>query len=240
MEGRTAFSLQRGLRGIAVLTDGVADDFSPKTDAWSSCSTAAHLPDLPVRRGRAGPRFVPRSDRRPARRPGSSRMAAVWLPRLVDGRTLVLLYRRQGRTVSSLTRDTERWPYGRLPPRRHRRGRHENRRLTADRQSVVCFFKDQGLRFRSEPRPAQGHPRQVQPDDRPRHRRYFQSLFCWPTRYRQCPQFGVLALALRGQLFFAGGPWREEGRPVVLQPQAAACCRRPSAAPGPATCKSAC
>ncbi len=89
-------------------------------------------------------------------------------------------------------------------------------RLTADRKSVVCFFKDQGLR--SDPNRLarlQAILGKFNPTADPATGAYFQSLFCWPTGIVVAPQFGVLAPAYAANFFFAGGPWQgkeKEGR----------------------------
>jgi serine/threonine protein kinase len=88
--------------------------------------------------------------------------------------------------------------------------------LTADRRSVVCFFKDQGLRL--DPNRLarlQAILGKFNPTTDPATGPYFRELFCWPTGIVVAPQFGVLAPAYAKNFFFAGGPWQgkeKEGR----------------------------
>jgi hypothetical protein len=88
--------------------------------------------------------------------------------------------------------------------------------FTADRSSVVCFFKDQGLR--SDPnrmRRLQAILGKFNPTTDTEVGGYFRNLFCWPTGIVVSPQFGVMTPAYSKNFFFAQGPWQgkeKEGR----------------------------
>jgi Protein kinase domain len=89
-------------------------------------------------------------------------------------------------------------------------------RFSADRRSVVCFFKDQKLR--TDPNRLtrlQAILGKFNPTLDPATGAYFRGLFCWPTGIVVAPQFGVLAPAYAPNFFFAEGPWQgkeKEGR----------------------------
>ncbi len=81
--------------------------------------------------------------------------------------------------------------------------------FTADRQSVVCFFKD--ARLRSDPNRLERLERilgRFNPTTDPQTGKYFAELFCWPTGIVMEPQFGVLAPAYSKNFFFKTGPWQ--------------------------------
>lgn len=88
--------------------------------------------------------------------------------------------------------------------------------FTADRSSVVCFFKDQA---------AAGDPQRLarldavvgryNPTLDPKTGGYWKNLFCWPTDIVVRPGLGLLAPAYPANFFFGSGPWRgkeKEGR----------------------------
>ncbi len=81
--------------------------------------------------------------------------------------------------------------------------------LTADRASVVCFFKDQGLH--SDPNRLarlQAILGKFNPTTDPATGAYFRNLFCWPTGIVVAPEFGVLAPAYSKNFYFASGTWK--------------------------------
>lgn len=81
--------------------------------------------------------------------------------------------------------------------------------FTADRQSVLCFFKDQGQA---------ATPQNVarleallgkwNPTADPTHGRYFTDLFCWPTGVVVRPLLGIMTPAYSNNFFFATGQWK--------------------------------
>jgi hypothetical protein len=78
--------------------------------------------------------------------------------------------------------------------------------FTADRRSVVCFFKeapDPGRRQRLE---AVIGP--LNPTLDPKLGEYWRRLFCWPTAIVEAPRLGLLAPAYPRNFYFASGPWR--------------------------------
>jgi len=81
--------------------------------------------------------------------------------------------------------------------------------LTADRRSVVCLFKDQGLR--TDPNRMarlQAILGKFNPTTDPDTGAYFRDLYCWPTGIVVAPEFGVLAPAYPKNFFFATGTWQ--------------------------------
>ncbi len=81
--------------------------------------------------------------------------------------------------------------------------------FTTDRRSVVCFFKDQGLR--ADPNRLARLTAilgKFNPTTDPQTGSYFRDLFCWPTAIVTAPHFGILAPAYARNFFFAAGPWQ--------------------------------
>jgi hypothetical protein len=81
--------------------------------------------------------------------------------------------------------------------------------FTTDKSSVVCFFKDQGLR--ADPNRMarlEAILGKFNPTTDPDSGAYFRDLFCWPTGIVVAPQFGVLTPAYPRNFFFAQGPWQ--------------------------------
>ena len=81
--------------------------------------------------------------------------------------------------------------------------------FTADRQSVVCFFKD--LRLKTDPNRMERLKAilgRFNPTTDPQTGKYFAELFCWPTGVVTDPQFGVLAPTYPKNFFFKTGPWQ--------------------------------
>lgn len=81
--------------------------------------------------------------------------------------------------------------------------------FTADKKSVVCFFKDKNTG--SDPNriarledilgkynPTTGNP----------HGKFFADLFCWPTGIVVSPEIGVMTPAYPGNYFFGSGNWK--------------------------------
>ena len=81
--------------------------------------------------------------------------------------------------------------------------------FTADRQLVVCFFKD--LRLKTDPNRMERLKAilgRFNPTTDPQTGKYFAELFCWPTGVVVDPQFGVLAPTYPKNFFFKTGPWQ--------------------------------
>jgi len=80
--------------------------------------------------------------------------------------------------------------------------------FTADKKSVVCFFKDQDLkRDRNRLARLEAILGKFNPTTDPVSGPHFRELFCWPTGIITAPQFGVLAPCYPPNFFFASGPW---------------------------------
>ena len=81
--------------------------------------------------------------------------------------------------------------------------------FTADKSSVICFFKDQG---------AGADPQRLarleavlgkfNPTTDSKTGNYWKNLFCWPTGIVMQPFFGVMAPAYPKNFFFAAGPFQ--------------------------------
>jgi hypothetical protein len=101
-------------------------------------------------------------------------------------------------------------------PEVHGEGGMKRVHFTADRRSVVCFFKDQGLRLDpNRMARLQAILGKFNPTTDAQTGRYFRELFCWPTGIVVAPQLGILTPAYPKNFFFAGGPWQgkeKEGR----------------------------
>ncbi|HVS36091.1 MAG TPA: hypothetical protein VMS17_10965 [Gemmataceae bacterium] len=81
--------------------------------------------------------------------------------------------------------------------------------FTADRQSVVCFFKDARLKTdRNRLERLEKILGPFNPTADPQTGKHFAELFCWPTAIVMEPQFGVLAPAYSKNFFFKTGPWQ--------------------------------
>jgi serine/threonine protein kinase len=81
-------------------------------------------------------------------------------------------------------------------------------RFTADKRSVVCFFKDQASKNdRNRRDRLEAILGKFNPTADPTTGPYFRNLFCWPTGIVVAPEFGVLTPAYAANFFFASGPW---------------------------------
>ncbi len=88
--------------------------------------------------------------------------------------------------------------------------------FTADRQSVLCFFKDQQLKQDTNRRARlEAILGRFNPTTDPSTGQHFRDLFCWPTAIVMAPQFGIMAPSYASHFFFRSGPWQgkeKEGR----------------------------
>src|SRR4051812_35611229 len=78
--------------------------------------------------------------------------------------------------------------------------------FSADKASVVCFFKDQpdaGLMQRVEAVLGRYNPTADAITGE-----YWKSLFCWPTAIVTAPRAGIIAPTYPRDYFFASGPWK--------------------------------
>src|SRR5450759_4952042 len=90
--------------------------------------------------------------------------------------------------------------------------------FTADKRSVVCFYKDQKEasdrnrmdrleailgRFNPTVTRAQGGAAATDKDAD-----YFRRLFCWPTGIVLKPEFGIVTPTYASNFFFATGTWK--------------------------------
>jgi serine/threonine protein kinase len=88
--------------------------------------------------------------------------------------------------------------------------------FTADRQSVVCFFKDKTTG--SDPNRLarlEAIVGKFNPTTHPTTGKHFADLFCWPTGIVVSPELGVMTPAFPRNFFFASGNWKgkeKEGR----------------------------
>jgi len=87
--------------------------------------------------------------------------------------------------------------------------------LTADKQSVVCFFKDQ--QDISRLTRLEAVLGKYNPTTDPQTGEYWKKIFCWPTAIVQSSKYGmgVVAPKYPGNFFFKSGPWtgkEKEGR----------------------------
>jgi serine/threonine protein kinase len=81
--------------------------------------------------------------------------------------------------------------------------------FTADRQSVVCFFKDkQAAADPNRLARLEAIVGRFNPTTHAKTGKYFANLFCWPTGIVVQPELGVLAPAYSSNFFFASGNWR--------------------------------
>jgi serine/threonine protein kinase len=81
--------------------------------------------------------------------------------------------------------------------------------FTADRKSVVCFFKDQALRSdTNRMKRLEAILGKFNPTSDPATGAYFRDLFCWPTGIVTAPEFGVMTPAYAKNFFFAEGPFK--------------------------------
>jgi len=97
-EGRTAFALPRGLRAVALMTDGVADDFFPEAQRLIDLFEGDPIADLKTPGDAPAGPGVRGLCRGLLAAPGDGRALADWLQYekrgSSDDRTLVLLYRQ--------------------------------------------------------------------------------------------------------------------------------------------------
>ena len=92
--------------------------------------------------------------------------------------------------------------------------------FTADKQSVVCLYKDKKLshdpRHRARLEKILGSfnmTKTISEGGNARNQAdadHFRKLFCWPTGIVMQPRFGVLTPAYPSNFFFASGPWEGE------------------------------
>lgn len=81
--------------------------------------------------------------------------------------------------------------------------------FTADRSSVVCFFKDKSASGDPERRRRlQAIVGKYNPTTDPKTGPYWQGLFCWPTGIVTKPELGIVAPAYPNNFFFGSGPFR--------------------------------
>jgi serine/threonine protein kinase len=81
--------------------------------------------------------------------------------------------------------------------------------FTADRQSVLCFFKDKSTA--TDPNRLarlEAIVGKFNPTTHAQTGKYFADLFCWPTGIVVQPELGVMAPAYPRSFFFASGNWR--------------------------------
>src|SRR5260221_936395 len=80
--------------------------------------------------------------------------------------------------------------------------------FSADKQSVVCFFKDQSAKTDKNRRDRlDAIIGKYNPTVDGDSGKYFRDLFCWPSAIVTAPQFGVLAPTYSKNYFFASGPF---------------------------------
>src|SRR5262249_53262726 len=81
--------------------------------------------------------------------------------------------------------------------------------FSADKQSVVCFFKDQAATAKDKNRRdrLEAIIGKYNPTTDSETGKYFRELFCWPTAIVTAPQFGVLCPTYSKNYFFASGPF---------------------------------
>jgi serine/threonine protein kinase len=81
--------------------------------------------------------------------------------------------------------------------------------FTADKKSVVCFFKDQNLKGdRNRMDRLKAILGKFNPTTQIDASETFTDLFCWPTGIVVAPQFGVMTPAYSNCYFFASGPFQ--------------------------------
>ena len=81
--------------------------------------------------------------------------------------------------------------------------------FTADRKSVVCFFKDQSIaQDRNRIDRLEGILGRFNPTTHPETGKFFAELFCWPTAIIERPLFGIMTPAYPKNFFFAEGKWK--------------------------------
>jgi hypothetical protein len=81
--------------------------------------------------------------------------------------------------------------------------------FSADKKSVICFFKDQDLK-KDANRIARLEAilGKYNPTSDAAVGKYFEDLFCWPTGIVIAPQFGVMTPTYSKNFFFATGTWQ--------------------------------
>jgi serine/threonine protein kinase len=81
--------------------------------------------------------------------------------------------------------------------------------FTADKKSVLCFFKDQDQKDNANRmerlKAILGN---FNPTTDPTHGAHFRELFCWPTGIVTSPQFGIMTPSYSSNFFFGTGPWQ--------------------------------
>jgi serine/threonine protein kinase len=81
--------------------------------------------------------------------------------------------------------------------------------FTADKKSVLCFFKDQALqRDANRMKRLEAILGRYNPTTDSTTGPYFRDLFCWPTAIVLKPEFGVMTPTYAGNFFFGSGPWQ--------------------------------
>jgi serine/threonine protein kinase len=82
--------------------------------------------------------------------------------------------------------------------------------FTADKKSVVCFFKDQAATARDPNRMARLEAilGKFNPTSHPATGKWFIDLFCWPTGIIVKPEFGVMTPAYSDHFFFSAGNFK--------------------------------
>src|SRR5438046_2821006 len=81
--------------------------------------------------------------------------------------------------------------------------------FTADKKSVLCFFKDKNAAADPDRMARlEAIVGKYNPTVAPSVGSYFSTLFCWPTGIVVQPELGVMTPAYPGNFFFATGNWK--------------------------------